>query len=200
MPRLLGTLCALLLLTAAPARGWHILLDIDTDGDPATIRTETPDTACLAAVVLVPDYAGEVVTGIAFGLGGSCSECGVVALFGTENKLAPPDLGNWLQDPAYTGWVESLLGVGCPGDPGYLTVFHAVPVDGHVTLAGRVVLARFWVQIAHPVCDEGHFRPPAPDLSVFDTATGGIWNTLQLAVEMTAGRETGWGTLKARYR
>ncbi len=193
-----------LALAAPPARAARLLLDIDTDGDPSTIVTESPDSAALVALVLWPDYPDERIEPLDFGLGGSCKECGLAPTYGLEQKLLPDDGGDWVQDPGFTGTAEQRLTAGCGAEMDYYLILHLAPVGASPQLDAPLVLARFWVQVpAQPVCDQPHFRPPAPDLATFDLADPTdpeVWNSIRLLAGQTPAARGSWTLIKGLYR
>ncbi len=185
-----------LAFAATPLQAYEILLDLDTDNDPDTIETFTYDTSAVVKLILKPDYPGEMIDQVAFGLGGGCRECDHVHEYGVDHDLVDYSIQPWIQASGFdSGWDAATL-LGCPGNPGYHLLLWFEPIGGHsVSLNQAIYLAEFgaWV----PTPEEGCPRPPST-LSAFDGSVP--WNTLRLDGQTIPNDRRDWGTIKALYR
>lgn len=198
MPRsTIVLLAAMLLAATAPAAAYEILLDIDTDNDPTTINDLTYQESALVKLILAPDYPGERIGRVDFGLGGSCLDCEGVHRYGTAHDLIDDQIPLWVQASGIaSGWdyATCLL---CPDDPGFHLVLWFEPLAGEIELEQPVVLAEFNAWVADPP-PAGCPRPPS-NLAAMP-AQGEYWNYIQLggpAVDAAAGH---WGRIKAMFR
>lgn len=186
---------AMLGLMAGPAGAFEILLDIDLDGDPATINDYTENTTTTVFVVLAPTTPGEKVGPASFGLGGSCLECDGVQSYGTWFDLDIDQ--DWVQAPGWSGRVDGILYLGCYDDPDYHTVLFFEPEGGGtVTLAQPIFLGAFQTGVNPP--DPGCPTVPS-NLAAFGEGRE-LWNYVQIGGPAVAVESHAWGRIKAMYR
>ena len=135
-----------------PLYAYEILLDIDTDLDPTTINTLTYDTSAVVKLILKPDYSGEMIGRVEFGLGGSCLECEQVHYYGTDHDLIDWIVQPWVQAAAFdSGWDYAMC-LGCPGNPGAHLMLWFEPLwGGQISLNQSIYLAEFSVWVADPI-------------------------------------------------
>jgi hypothetical protein len=194
--RLVPALC-ILVLAAAPAAAYEILLDLDTDGDPTTINDLTYETSAMVKLILAPSYPGEPIGRVEFGLGGSCLECDMVHFYGTAHDLL--SMGDmWLQAAAFmSGWDYITL-LGCPGNPGAHLVLWFEPVGGGtINLDAPFFMAEFQVWVADPV-PPGCQQPPSNLATI--SGPGTFWNYVQVGGPAIGNEAVSWSALKAGYR
>lgn len=148
--RLVSLIVLAVALATAPLYAYEILLDLDGDNDPGTIEDFTYDTSALVKLVLKPDYPGEMIGQVAFGLGGACRECDHVHHYGVDQDLVDWDVQPWVQAAGFdSGW-DMATTLCCPGDPGYHLLLWFEPVGGHtISVNEAFFLAEFqaWVPI-----------------------------------------------------
>jgi len=188
---------AFLMIAAVPVCAYEILLDIDTDDDPATINEITFDTSAVVKLIRTPDFPGEEIGRVGFGLGGSCLECDLVHHYGTAHDLIDFEDPHWVQASDFIGGWDFATSLGCPGDPGYHLVLWFEPIAGTIRLEQPVVLAEFnaWVADTTPA---GCPRPPS-NLAAMPQQ-GEYWNYIQLGGPAVENRPSPWGRIKAVFR
>jgi hypothetical protein len=165
--RLLFALLSLLLILPASCPAYQILLDLDDDDDPTTIREHTGAAEAVVRLVLQPTEPGEWITEITFGLGGTCWACDYIepgwAIYGTDWDLYW-DGGTLPEFPLLSGSGPScVLGIECQGNPGFHCWWDAWAEGFHLT--APVFIGSFNARVAdqvHPGCP----NPPA-DLMAF---------------------------------
>ncbi len=202
--RILGFIAALAILLAAPTVfAYDVLLDIDLDGDPATINYETDEESAVVWLCLWPDEPGELITEIDFGLGGTCWDCfelDNIFTYGTQWDL--PIGPGWLDENplfASSDW-NGLTCWNCCGNPGYHHIFLASAAGGGFNLEAPIFLRSFnaWYSDSwefehcpHPPCDLMTFP------GVF-TGPAGDGNTIWLGEHIPIAQGH-WGALKSLY-
>ncbi len=181
-----------------PLYAYEILLDIDTDADPTTINDITYDTSAVVKLILTPDYSGEMIGRVEFGLGGSCLECDLVHEYGTAHDLINWDIQPWVQAAAFdSGW-DYATTLGCPGNPGSHLLLWFEPVGGgSISLNQSMFLAEFNVWVAGPVPGECT-QPPSNLATISGYET--FWNYIQLGGPAVGNEDQTWSGLKALYR
>jgi hypothetical protein len=206
--RLVRCLAVIVLVSfAGGASAYNVLLDIDLDGDPGTINTHTQDEQVQVRLVLSPTAPAEMITGISFGLGGTCWECSAEAGLSTYGVNC--DLygvfADWHDNPLIgTSWGDVSLCYGCcngngNGD-GYHYFYDASAADGGFLLTEPIFVATFtaWV-------DRGHIfdRCPHPpsNMIIFPRSgdPAGTGNEIQITDEFTPVATVSWGTIKSLY-
>ncbi len=198
--RSLASLIAVAVLAgwAGGAAAWEVLLDLDTDDDPATINEFTNASSAVVKIVLMPTVPHETITEVTFGLGGSCYECQMVQHYGVGFDLYGGGEPDWPDNPLFTGTWDGMLLLGCPADPGYHMSFTAVPVAGPLVLEGPLFLAAFnaWVAPPPPIpCSP----TPANLAAMFRQGAGGYWNYVQIGGPAVPADTQSWGVLKRVY-
>ena len=190
--------CLLLSVLATAAPAYELWLDIDTDGDPATINDFTTEASCTVNLVLAPSGASEEIWSIEFGLGGSCRECGGVFQYGTGFDLGDFATFTWETHPYFAGTFDYATCLCCPADPGYHAVFRAESiVDCCFEITEPIVFATFtaWRLDGEPGC-----RVP-PNLAVMHAqGAEGVWNYIQIGEPAIPAEAAEWGGIKALYR
>lgn len=176
-----------------PAGAYEVLLDIDLDGDPATINELVHASSCNVSIVLAPTGPGEVVESVTFGLGGSCRECDGVHQYGVDFDFV---FDTWPGNPAFAGVWDGILLLGCPDEIGYHNEYRLEPVSGSYVLDGPIFLATFPARVATP--PPGCAAPPA-NLAAMP-ANGAWWNYVQIGGPAIDARATGWSAVKSTYR
>lgn len=188
---------ALLAVAAPPVYAFDILLDIDTDNDPTTINEITFETSAVVKLILAPDFPGEEIGRVDFGLGGSCQECDLVHYYGTSHDLIDFDVPLWAQASGIASGWDYATSLGCPGDPGYHLVLWFEPLAGTIELEQPVVLAEFNAWVAPPTpagCPQ-----PASNLAAM-SQQGEYWNYIQINGPAIDVRPSPWGRIKAMFR
>jgi hypothetical protein len=180
-----------------PLYAYEILLDIDTDFDPTTINDLTYETSTIVKLILQPDYPGEMIGRVEFGLGGSCRECDNVHFYGTNHDLINWDVQPWIQATAFdSGW-QYAVHLGCYGYVSSHLVLWFEPLGGgEISLNQPIFLAEFMVWVADPV-PAGCTQPPS-NLAAMDGPT--YWNYVQLGGPAVGNEDQSWSTLKSMYR
>jgi len=169
----------LILPLTSPA--YEILLDLDDDNDPNTIRENTGASSAVVRIILQPTEPSEWITDIVFGLGGTCWPCDYIfpgwAIYGTELDLSWDNL-TLPEFPLLTGnGPTCTLSIICMGNPGFSCWWNAWAEGFH--LNDPVFIASFnaWVaDPAHPGCP----NPPA-DLMAFAGWSTSPGNSILLA-------------------
>lgn len=188
---------ALLLLAALPAGAYEVLLDVDLDGDPATINNLSAQTACTVRIVLSPTAPAETIASVEFGLGGSCLECEGVQHYGVGHDLHPAALGDWTERADFTGHWDAALHLGCLSSVGFHEYYWCEPVAGSFVLTEPIFLATFHAWVSAP--------PPSPcqrtpaNLAAMP-AQGRFWNYVQVGGAAIAAESATWGAVKGCYR
>lgn len=193
-------LCGLVgLLVASGAHGYTVLLDIDLDGDPATLNESTSLYQAEVWFVLQPTEPQELITEFSFGLGGSCMNCPPdpwgVFNYGVTFAIPP---GTWSTHPEVDqSWTESATSLNCRGNPGFHAAYFAVATGGGFVLDAPVFVGSTTAQVHEvvPPCLQ-----PVPDLKTFP-ASGEPGNSVRLYAGggiPIAGRT--WGVIKSLYR
>jgi hypothetical protein len=189
-----GAMC--ILGAVVPARGYEVLLDIDTDDDPTTLNMVSQETLVTVKIVLSPSVPGEEITDVFFGLGGTCWECEGVFDYGTDFDLFPPD-GNWTSHPELRGSWDAAMCIGCCGSPGFHYIYQASAINGSVSLEEPVFIASFAAWKSEPMW--GRCPVPPSNLAAF-FEPGNFWNYIQIGGSAPIATGTGsWGRLKADY-
>jgi len=190
-------------LLAVPAGAYQILLDIDTDDDPATLNEYTTEPTALLRMILAPDGDSEWISYIEFGLGGSCSNCwpDYGHMYGTHCELYEAwDPPGWLQHPLFEScMMGGATCIDCCGNPGFHYIYMAEAAGGGFLLEERIFIRDFlaW-DIDHPVCEE-----PQADLMAFGCDWGPC-NTILLSAPLTGidepvSQSSNWQTIKTIY-
>ena len=202
--RILATFCLLLLL-AAPAGAYRILLDLDSDGDPHTFQTWTSEDSVTVSLVLSPDGGGEWIDYLEFGLGGYCHDSiDCFWSYGTSFDLGGGSFGEWLGHPLFSASSsDGLLCAYCCGNPGFHYMFNATAAGGGFQLAENIFLCEF---TAYALPDDNPQCPrPESNLMTFD-AWGPLepWCEILIAQEATsvpglAPMPASWQVLKSMY-
>lgn len=190
--RLLAPLAVL--LAAAPAAAYEVLLDIDTDNDPTTINEITDDTTTMVRMILAPSYPGEEVSHVEFGLGGSCRECEGVFGYGVSHDVVDWADDDWLHAQCCTSSWDYCTCSECPGDVGFHLLLR-IDMPAPLTLDGPAFIRTFqaWVQDPPQDC------PQVPsNLACFHD--GEFWNYVQIGGSAVANGPADWGAVKALYR
>ncbi len=195
---------------AAPVAAYDVLLDIDIDKDPSTLRTEVDADSATVWLVLRPTDPGEWFSDVTFGLGGTCWECwqeDVPYTYGTDCDLFWT-LTDWHGDnPLFeSSWADISLCYGCcggsgPGD-GYHYLFSALAAGGGFALTEPVFLVGFGAWVSRSSIFERCPHPPA-NLITFPNPFGGPdaeGNEILIGDEFTPARGSSWGAVKALYR
>lgn len=203
LPRV-GFRCALVLalgIAAAEAHAYEILLDIDNDGDPATINEMTTQTQAVVRMILQPSEPGEVFGGAMFGLGGSCSECQQVQHYGTAHDLLGDDWSaDWTDVEALVGRGDMATLLGCAGNPGYHLLLTVEPAGEPLVLTEPMFIATFNVWTSDPV-PPGCAQPPSNLAAMFAQGGGNYWNYVQIGGPASIGStRKSWAALKQTYR
>ena len=197
-------LAGLLFLTASPCLGYRILLDMDQDGDPYTFNTLSTRDTVKVSLILAPDGAGEWITYIEFGLGGSCHDgmdCGWSYGVGTELY---DGFAAWLNHPLFGfSMAGGLLCSECCGNPGFHYMFEAEAEGAGFQLQENIYLMEF---LAWAYLDDDPMCPrPETDLMTFP-AFGPLepWCELLIAQEGTSlseivPRPATWREIKSLY-
>lgn len=193
-------LCGLTIaLVASGAGAYELFLDIDEDGDPATINDLTSEPRAVVRLVLAPTESGEMFTGATFGLGGSCFECEGVQQYGTAHDLVGADwMADWTEIDDLVGWADGALHLGCFSSTGFHLVLTVEPVLDFFALDEPVFIATFNAWQADPV-RPGCRQPPSNLATMFGQGGDKLWNYIQIggpAVEISAGS---WTALKSTY-
>lgn len=190
-------LSALILAFAPGSAAYELWLDIDIDGDPATINDFTWDSSCTVNLVVAPSGASEELWSLGFGLGGSCIDCEGVFQYGTGFDLGDLGTGTWECHPYFAGTVDFATSIDCPDDPGFHAVFSAESIiDCCFVIEEPIVFATFqaW-KIDTPGCNV-----PA-NLAVMEyQGYAGVWNYIQIGGPAISGDAATWSAVKALYR
>lgn len=190
-----------MILMAVPASAYEILLDIDTDNDPATINTSTEDSSAVVKIVLSPTVPGEAIGCVTFGIGGECLPCPPadgVQTYGTGFDL--PYEGPWVTTPGFDSEASYATFLGCFGNPGFHLVLSCQPAGGGtIVLSEPIFLAEFNAWVSPPVPE--YCPQPTPNLMAMP-AQGEWYNYVILAgSEGPYGAESSsWGRIKNFYR
>jgi len=190
-------------LVALPAAAFEILLDIDTDEDPATINTATEDSSAVVRIILWPEAPGETVGHVSFGLGGECLECpqgdiGGVHMYGVSFDL--PLTGPWTTAPGFESQAAYATYLGCPDDPGYHLLLSLEPQGGGTMFLDRpIFLAEFTAWVSDPV-PEGCAQPSSVLMTM--PSLGEWWGYVLLggAEEPSGTAACTWGGIKTIHR
>jgi hypothetical protein len=191
-----------LVLMGTSAFTFEILLDIDTDNDPATINISTEENSAVVKIVLWPTTPGEEIGYVTFGVGGECLPCPPidgVQEYGISFDL--PVMGeSWVTAPGFDSEAGYATYLGCPGNPGYHEVLSFWPKSGGtIILNNPIFLAEFNAWVSPPV-PEG-CPQPAPILMAMP-GQGEYYGYVGLAgAEGPYGtEESSWGRIKEFYR
>ncbi len=181
-----------------PVYAYEILLDIDTDADPTTINDITYDTSAVVKLILKPDFPGEMIGRVEFGLGGSCRECDHVHFYGTDHDLINWVDLLWVQAAAFdSGWDYATY-LGCAGNPTYHLVLWFEPVGGgSISMEQSIFLAEFNAWVADPV-PAGCAQPPSNLATIYEYQS--FWNYVQLGGPAISNEDQTWSGLKTLYR
>jgi hypothetical protein len=188
------------MMWAGPANGYEILLDIDLDGNPATLNTYSLEDTVTVRIVLKPTQPAEEIQHLEFGLGGTCWECEGVFDYGTAFDLLPLDFGDWTDHPDFTGtWGGATCSL-CCGNPGFHFLYEASPIEGTFVLEEPIFLATFHAWKDEPMW--GSCPVPPSNLAAFSLAAPGeFWNYLQIGGDAPIPvAHTTWGAIKAQFR
>ena len=183
------------LAAAGPASAYEILLDLDIDGDPATINTLTYETSATVRVVLWPTEPDELVNDISFGLGGSCVECERVHQYGVTVDWNME--GDWTDHPDLVGTWNGITLLGCPADVGHHVTLEAQPLIDFFVVDRPIFIAALPAEVAPPV-PAGCVQPPA-NLAAFGPGNT-VWNYVQLGGPAIANEGVDWHSIKSIYR
>ncbi len=199
----------LLILLSSPTAAYDLLLDIDIDGDPATINeTVDGDRAALRLVLRPSDAAPEWITSVTFGLGGTCWECtsqGYIFTYGSDCDLFY-DLDDWHDNPLFEESVADIsLCFGCcngnGNSQGYHYIFTAVAAGGGFSLEEPIFIAGFEAWVSRGGIFDRCPHPPA-DLVTFPRPFGGPsaeGNRIQIGDEFTSVAAGSWSAIKSLY-
>ncbi|MDD3642184.1 MAG: hypothetical protein PHQ19_01790 [Candidatus Krumholzibacteria bacterium] len=190
-----------LIFLSVPAFAYEILLDIDTDNDPATINISTEETSAVVRIILRPTTPGETIGFVAFGIGGECLPCppaGGVQMYGTSFDL--PFEGPWVTAPGFDSEAAYMTLLGCPGNPGFHLLLSFEPAGGETMIVNEpMFLAEFNAWVSPPVSEP--CEQPMPVLMAMPRQ-GEWYNYVALAgAEGPHGAEvSSWGRIKSFYR
>ena len=183
---------------AGSAAAYELYLDIDVDGDPATINDFTWDPTCTVSLVLAPTAPDEEIWTVDFGLGGSCRECEGVFAYGTGFDLGDTETWTWETHPWFAGTWAYATSIGCPAPTGFHAVFHAESiVDCCLVLNEPIVFATFqaWAADRVPPC------PVPANLAVMHGQGAlNVWHYIQIGGPAIPREQQAWGAVKSRYR
>ncbi len=187
-----------LIMFSVPAGAFEILLDIDTDNDPATINISTEETSAFVKIILSPTEPGETIGFVTFGIGGECLPCPPidgVQTYGVSFDL--PVEGEWVTAPGFDSEAAYATYYGCPGNPGYHQVLSFEPKGtGTMVLDEPIFLAEFLAWASPPVSDP--CEQPIPILMAMP-GPGEWYNYILLSgLEDPNPTETSsWGRIKS---
>lgn len=196
------------LLAASPAAAYDVFLDIDIDGDPATLNTFADAESAQVRLVLSPTTPGEWIGHVGFGLGGTCWECfdyGSPFTYGTESDIYFY-LADWHDNPLIAAsWADISLCYGCcngngNGD-GFHYIFDAVAAGDGFALDAPIFIATFSAWVSRSSIFDRCPHPPA-NLMTFPGHTSGpgaTGNEILLSDEYTATAEDSWSAIKTLY-
>jgi hypothetical protein len=198
-----------LLLLAASAGAYDVLLDIDLDDDPGTINDYAEGDTVTVRLVLAPTEPDEWINHIGFGLGGTCWECwqqDVPYTYGTDCELYRI-LEGWHGDNPLIemSWGDINLCLGCcngngNGD-GFHFIYEAMPAGGGFALSAPVFIAEFRAWIDRGSVFDRCPHPPS-NLMTFPRIFGSAdaeGNRIQIGDEFTPVQPRSWSTLKSLY-
>jgi len=199
MKRVWGGLVLLAALSARPAAGYEILLDIDLDDDPSTQNTISFESSVTVRIILSPSEPEETISEIEFGLGGTCWNCEGVFDYGTAFDLHPPDYGDWTDSPSLIGSWDMATCLQCCSTPGFHYVYRASAVDGSFVLTEPVFIATFQAWQDEPMW--GTCPVPPSNLAAFSlTVPGEYWNYVEIGGDAPLPViGSTWGRIKALY-
>ncbi len=202
-------LFGLLILLGSPAAAYDLLLDIDIDGDPATINeTVDGDQATIRLVLRPSDEAPEWITSVTFGMGGTCWECfsqGYGYTYGSDCDLFY-NLEDWHDNPIFgTSEADISLCFGCcngnGNGRGYHYIFTAIAAGEGFSLEQPIFIASFEGWVSRSVIFDRCPHPPA-DLITFPRPFGGPsaeGNRILIGDEFTPTSESNWSAIKSLY-
>ncbi|MBE0564777.1 MAG: hypothetical protein IH621_02395 [Krumholzibacteria bacterium] len=188
---LAGVLCG-------SAAAYELYLDIDLDGDPATINDLCWDQSCTVRLVLAPTEPDEEIWTVDFGLGGSCQECGGVFAYGTAFDLGEMQSWTWETHPWFAGTWGYATSIDCPAPTGYHALYHAeLIVDCCLVLNEPIFFAAFeaWAVDNGPLCSV-----PANLAVMHGQGAANVWHYVQIGGPAVAGDKRAWGAVKSSYR
>ena len=191
-----------LVFLSVPALAYEILLDIDTDNDPATINNVTEETSAVVKIILSPTTPGETVGFVSFGLGGACVTCppydpNGLWTYGTSFDL--PIEGPWVTASGFDSEAGYMTLLGCPDNPGFHLVLSFEPQGGgSIILNEPIFLVEFNAWVSNPV-PEGCTQPSSYLMAMPDQ--GEWWNYVLLGDgEPPVGiDDNSWGEIKSYY-
>ena len=191
-----------LILAGMPAFAYEILLDIDTDNNPATINDATEETSAVVKIILMPTIPGESIGFISFGLGGECITCPPYDPYGTQYYGTSFDLpieGSWVTASGFDSEAAYATYLGCFDNPGYHLLLSLEPQGGGTMILNEpIFLVAFNVWISDPVPD-GCIQPTSNLMAL--PSQGEWWNYIVLGGEPpNSTDDSNWGEIKSLYR
>jgi len=183
---------------AGPAPAYELFLDIDVDGDPATINDFTWDQSCTVRLVLAPTEPDEEIWTVDFGLGGTCVECEGVFEYGAGFDLGDMQTWTWDPHPWFAGTWGYATSIDCFAPTGYHAAFHAESiVDCCLVLNEPIFFGTFqaWAADHAPGCNV------PPNLAVMHgQGAENVWHYIQIGEPAIPTRGDAWGSIKSSYR
>lgn len=198
-PRIIAWLAVILLASLGGSAGaYELYLDIDVDGDPATINDLTWDTSCTVHLVLAPTETDEEIWTVDFGLGGSCVDCLGVSTYGTGHDLGDMMSWTWETHQYFAGTWDSATCLDCPAATGFHDIFHAETIiDCCFILNEPIFFATFHAWAAD---NTGGCNVPANLAVMHGQGVEGVWNYIQIGGPAVQGDDRCWGALKSLFR
>ena len=185
------------LLLAVPAAAYELYLDIDVDGDPATINDFTWDSSCTVRLVLAPTEPDEEIWSVDFGLGGSCVDCLGVFTYGTGHDLGDLASWTWETHQYFAGTWGHAMSLLCPAPTGYHDYFHAeLIIDCCFVLTEPVFFATFNAWAADHA---GGCGAPANLAVMHHQGVGGVWNYIQIGEPAVHNEDLTWSAIKSLF-
>jgi hypothetical protein len=186
-------------LTNSPVLAYEILLDIDTDNDPATINNSNDDSSAVVKVVLRPTVPDETIGLIYFCIGGECLGCppndiNGVHTYGTSFDL--PVQGPWVTAQGFDSEAAYATLLGCPDNPGCHLMLSLEPQDGGTMILDHpIFLAQFNAWVSGPVPD-GCAQPSSNLMAM--PGQGEWWNYILIggAEGPNNTQRSTWGRIK----
>ena len=188
---------------SVPALAYEILLDIDTDNDPATINDVTEETSAVVKIILSPTAPGETVGFVSFGIGGECVTCPPYDPSGLQTYAVSSDLpigGPWVTASGFDSEVLYMTLLGCPGNPGYHQVLSFEPQGGgSIILNEPIFLVEFNAWVSDPVPD-GCIQPSSYLMAMPNQGEWWSYVLLGDGEPPISTDASSWGEIKSFYR